>query len=124
MTTLDDIKRDMREQKATQRYEDWLGSEEYRNSVQLKYEALLCDGDLLNEAIGADGIQYPFSRIGLWEDVRRRRREYENNVYYPWVAKAVMREDVTSLGKLLLRQVKAYIWDMAEKQIQEGYDGQ
>ena len=124
MTTLDDIKRDMREQKAAQRYEDWLGSEEYRNSVQLKYEALLCDGDLLNEAIGADGIQYPFSRIGLWEDVRRRRREYENNVYYPWVAKAVMREDATSLGKLLLRQIKNYIWDIAEKQIREGYDGQ
>ena len=63
---IDDIVRDIREQRATKRYEEWLGSEEYSNSVQLKYEALLCDSELLNEAIGADGIQYPFSRAGLW----------------------------------------------------------
>ena len=124
MTTLDDIKRDAREQKATQRYEDWLGSEEYRNSVQLKYEALLCDPELINEALGADGILYPFSRVGLLEDVRKREREYENGTYYLYIAAAVMHKDATALGALLLEQIAAYIMDMAIEKVQEGYDGQ
>ena len=123
MTTLDDIKRDMREQKATQRYEDWLGSEEYRNSVQLKYEALLCDPELINEAIGADGIQYPFSGAGLWPNVRARQREYENDTYYPFIAAAVMHKDATALGTLLLDQITTYIMGMAIEKVRDGYDG-
>ena len=122
MTTLDDIKRDMREQKATQRYEDWLGSEEYRNSVQLKYEALLCDPELINEAIGADGILYPFSRVGLLKDVRKREREYENDTYYPFIAAAVMHKDATALGALLLDQITTYVMGMAIEKVREGYD--
>lgn len=124
MSNFDDIDRDMREQQATKRYEEWLGSEEYRNSVQLKYEALLCDGDLLNEALGADGIQYPFGKTGLLEDVRKRELEYENDTYYPYIAAAVMRKDETALGALLLDQITTYIMDMAIEKVQEGYDGQ
>lgn len=122
MSNFDDIDRDMREQQATKRYQEWLGSEEYRNSVQLKYEALLCDGDLLNEALGADGIQYPFGRLGLLEDVRKRELEYEDGTYYPYIAEAVMHDDAEALGKLLLSQIKACVMDMAIEKIQEGYD--
>ena len=124
MSNVDDIERDMREQQATERYEEWLGSEEYRNSVQLKFEALLCDPELINEAIGSDGIQHPFSRAGLWPNVRARQREYENDTYYPFIAEAVMHDDAEALGKLLLSQIKAYVMDMAIEKVREGYDGQ
>jgi hypothetical protein len=123
MTNFDDIERDMREQQATKRYQEWLGSEEYRNSVQLKYEALLCDPELINEAIGADGIQYPFGRHGLLEDVRKRELEYENDTYYPYIAAAVMHKDATALGALILDQITNYVMGMAIEKIQDGYDG-
>ena len=124
MSNFDDIDRDMREQQATKRYEEWLGSAEYQNSVQLKYEALLCDGDVLDEALGADGIQYPFSLAGLWPNVRAGQLEYENDTYYPYIAAAVMHDDAEALGKLLLSQIKAYVMDMAIEKVREGYDGQ
>jgi len=123
MTDFTDIDRDLREQQATKSYEEWLGSEEYKNSVQLKYEALLCDGDILSEAIGADGIVYPFGLRGSWRDVRARQREYENDTYYPYIAAAVIRDDAEALGKLLLSQIKTHVMDAAKEKVQEGYNG-
>ena len=126
MTTLDDIKRDMREQKATQRYEDWLGSEEYHNSVQLQFEALLCNHDILAEAIGADGIQYPKNMLdGVLASARREREiEYEDSVYYPQIALAVMHDDALTIGQLILDQVRNYLMGTAKEMVEARYSGQ
>ena len=125
MSNFDDIDRDMREQQATKRYDEWLGSEEYHNSVQLQFEALLCNHDMLAEAIGADGIQYPQKMLGgvLASARREREIEYEDSVYYPKIALAVMHGDALAIGQLILNQIKSYLMGTAKEMVEaRGHD--
>ena len=125
MSNFDDIDRDMREQQATKRYEEWLGSEEYQSSVQLQFEALLCNHDILAEAIGADGIQYPENMLGgvLLSARREREIEYEDSVYYPKIALAVMHDDALAIGQLILDQVRNYLMGTAKEMVEARYSG-
>ena len=49
--TLDDVNRDKDDQASLDRFNKWKASEEYANAVQLKYEALLADPGMIDEAI-------------------------------------------------------------------------
>ena len=125
MSNVDDIVRDLREQHATKRYQEWLGSDEYQNSVQLQFEALLCNHDMLAEAIGADGIQYPQKMLGgvLASARREREIEYEDSVYYPKIALAVMHGDALAIGQLILNQINGYLMGTAKEMVEARYSG-
>lgn len=120
-----ELERDIAEQYATKRFEEWLESDEYQNSVQLQLEALLCNYDILAEAIGADGIPYPQNMLdGVLASARREREiEYEDSVYYPKIALAVMHGDALAIGQLILNQIKSYLMGTAKEMVEARYYG-
>jgi hypothetical protein len=118
-----DIQRDRDERHATKRYEQWKGSEDYENAVQLKYEALLADPEILNEAIGCDGIQHPpeFDRGIMWADRRKQQLAYENAIYYPNIGALVMHKDWAEIGEIIGNQIHKYIRKKAVQHVKENY---
>ena len=120
-----ELERDIAEQYATKRFEEWLESDEYQNSVQLQLEALLCNYDILAEAIGADGIPYPQNMLdGVLASARREREiEYEDSVYYPKIALAVMHGDALAIGQLILNQINGYLMGTAKEMVEARYSG-
>ena len=108
-------------QKATDKFEAFKHTEEYKNRVQLKFEALLADSDRLSEAVGYDGIQYPDSlpTTGLWEIDRKAQLRFEECIYYPALGEAVMRGNTKYIGELFLAQIKDYLMKEANEWVEE-----
>lgn len=121
--TVIDLNRDRGEQEATKTFEAWKASEEYANTVQLQFEALLADSDRLSEAVGYDGIQYPddLPSTGLWEIDRKAQMRFDEGVYYPALGEAVMRDNVKYIGELFLKQIKSYLMKEAIKKVEGDY---
>lgn len=138
--TAEDINRDKAEQSATEKFEAWKATEEYANAVQLKYEAMLADPDMLAEAIGPDGIQYPKEcKRALWEDTRRLQIAHENSIYYPHIGQLVLQAsrdmpdqniDINNdesraasilIGRMMIEQIGKYLHKTAVDQVEENY---
>ena len=80
---------------------------------------------MLAEAIGADGIQYPQKMLGgvLASARREREIEYEDSVYYPKIALAVMHGDALAIGQLILNQINGYLMGTAKEMVEARYSG-
>ena len=116
-----ELKHDRECEQATTSFEAFKLTEEYKNRVQLKFEALLADSDRLSEAVGYDGIQYPDSlpTTGLWEIDRKAQLRFEECIYYPTLGEAVMRGNTKYIGELFLAQIKDYLMKQANEWVEE-----
>ena len=83
-------------------------------AVEAFWDAVIADTDRVCEAIGPDGLQYPFPTrfIGLSEWERQARRiqvSAFDDAFYREVGEAIRNNDAAELGRLILAHARPYL---------------
>lgn len=107
-------------------WEEFLGSKEWRDDVEDKLRELCKNPDAVAEAIGPDGLKYPFPTTAFYSngsaerlrEINARMREHEDTEY-GLIGAAIMAGDHFRLGQLIMRHARKHLTEIAEDRVEE-----
>ena len=101
-------------------------TQDYKDDVAHVLTKLAADPDKVCEAIGPDGIRYPFSTNIIGVNVEQRinvRAEIDrwDKAFYGAIGAAILTKDAATIGELILRHAAPYLEEMAEEIVEEDF---
>ena len=108
------------------RFAEYKKTKEYKDDVAYVMGRLAANPDKVCEAIGPDGIQYPFNTnmAGRSDteraDIRAEIDRWEK-AFYGAIGQAILTRDAALIGELILRHAFPYLEEMAEEIVEEQF---
>jgi len=108
------------------RFAAYKKTKEYRDDVAYVMGRLAANPNKVSEAIGADGIQYPFNTnmAGRSDteraDIRAEIDRWEK-AFYGAIGRAIITRDNATIGELINRHAFPYLEKMAEEIVEDRF---
>lgn len=108
------------------RFAEYKKTEEYKDDVAYVMGRLAANPEKVQEAISADGIQYPFNTnmAGRSDteraDIRAEIDRWEK-AFYGAIGRAIITRDNATIGELINRHAFPYLEEMAEEIVEKQF---